>query len=167
VSLTFESIYSNPLASVTETFVITFVDGCRLTTLTDPATEFETYERELYEQISIPFDESIRSETERVCGDLVYTLKNSDDDSEVISGFSIDSENLAVIAQLTDKNTQLGEYTFYIEAQLGTYNTARSTDFTVTVADPCLDIVFTPQNIGDMLTSVLRSNDATQDFSLH
>jgi hypothetical protein len=80
------------------------------------------------------------------------------DDSVVASGFTIDQIATTVNAYLTDKTTDLGQYVFYIEGQLGTYNSAQSADFTINIADPCLNTVLQSQTIADKFATVLQND---------
>jgi hypothetical protein len=161
VTITYESDFSIPLQTATTTFEVFIQEECWLTTLTVPSITAGPFLHELYESIQIDFGASTRSEDLLECGNLVYRLKLASDDSLVATGFSIDDDIPAVIGTVTDKNVWVGDFTYYIEAQLGTYNTVASVDFTISISDPCASAVFTSQSLTNMATTVLKTPDVT------
>jgi len=132
------SLSTDPAASASSTFTISFVDECAAVTVTAPSFATTTYAaEEMWNPMSFTF--SAATESLGTCGAFTYTFKSVDTAKQADTDAIFSIATLTASGTALDKTKWIGTFSFYVTATLDGYPTITgdSNQITVTIADPC------------------------------
>jgi len=148
--------------SETINFTISFLDWCRIATLSmNSITATTTVE--LWTAVSVTVGSGVSDNITRDCGATTYVLTASDGSAlgTVPHEKTLDGSTTKVTGTATNPNTEVKTYNYRITAYQGTFstNTVFSNTFKIIVTNPCLTRSFDTQSLRDMTASISGTAD--------